>query len=851
MKRCIAAFLILYSALFDLLMKSFLNSNKVIKDTVKDIVAPLLMEIQINPDYIATAHCNLIEHLKTIEFFDEFEKYRNGLQKQGKYLSNVTRMIQNMLLYLRGTKQQLWNLHLAAQDSFVKYFFSLDLQNYARMAPTELSLMYDIKNNDPVTWEFLENNFCCKKSEGPFIAIGVDHALEQVNKELKDIGGIKGLSDSELDKFCLIAPVKAALITRFSKQFALNREKCKTNVHYEDTGSHRSFHYNALSQYINGLNEFLDCDLANSDCVFNIMTHSVLDDDEDLLEVESIGEKMYDTFIDERKIGPPKSVWDTMTKRKLVTFQRLNKSIKVKVKNKIISLKEERGLMHRLLVISRVRTDLDISELFAKHEFSVTPRALFNHEGNPLKCTNKSDFLNGIDEVVKLPAGDIDRNEDCVALDGMGFVNQLNMTNIHQLQDLVCQFTKRMESETATYSVVILVFDSYDSSISNLKQQTWNSRHDQQVQYKLTATTVIKNIKLKELLSHPENKRKMTEFFANDCVEMLKTKDKRFVVTYGTTIIANIPGWTDFSHKHLEADTLLICVINKVAELWRQSTQSTRISIRLISPDTDVLMLALNFLAMSGTSIEILFELLNKNRRQIRINQIIEHFGLSACLGFLGVYIYTGCDQIGKFNTITKARAFQTYLMILDENRTAILNSLIQLGQETAVSTEIIHGLTKFAILLYTSKRKKDNERYSDYDDIGALRWVFHTKYAEENDALPPTAGALRFHILRSNYLALTWKRLSMSFDPELPDCTYEHGWNTEDGCTTAVMTDQLPAPEFSIELTSCHCKATHCSQNQCSCRRNHLRCTEVCTCIGCENEDYRFIDMADDEDEH
>lgn len=63
-----------------------------------------------------------------------------------------------------------------------------------------------------------------------------------------------------------------------------------------------------------------------------------------------------------------------------------------------------------------------------------------------------------------------------------------------------------------------------------------------------------------------------------------------------------------------------------------------------------------------------------------------------------------------------------------------------------------------------------------------------------------------------------------------------------------AVMTDQLPAPKFSIEMNSCNCKKTQCVGNRCSCSRNGLRCTELCKCVGCENEDLRF-DTIDEEE--
>ena len=151
--------------------------------------------------------------------------------------------------------------------------------------------------------------------------------------------------------------------------------------------------------------------------------------------------------------------------------------------------------------------------------------------------------------------------------------------------------------------------------------------------------------------------------------------------------------------------------------------------------------------------------------------------------------------------------------------------------------------MTKFTIRLYISKRKEDQERYQGCEDIGALRWGLYPKQQQENDLLPPTAAALKFHILRSNYVARMWKLLSKSFEPDLLDCTSGHGWEVEDGLLTAIITDMLPAPEIPIELTSCGCKATHCSTNQCSCRKLGLKYNEVCHSIGCENVDERFAE--------
>ena len=103
---------------------------------------------------------------------------------------------------------------------------------------------------------------------------------------------------------------------------------------------------------------------------------------------------------------------------------------------------------------------------------------------------------------------------------------------------------------------------------------------------------IIKHIKLKELLSHPENK-KMCENFGKRLQVQLEVSDKRFIIIHGTYINSNISNWTDTRHDHQEADTQLLCVINKLVELPELGTAGPLI-FRLIFPNTDVFMLAIH-----------------------------------------------------------------------------------------------------------------------------------------------------------------------------------------------------------------------------------------------------------------
>ena len=100
-------------------------------------------------------------------------------------------------------------------------YFSLEMQHYARMMPVHLTHLYELKASDKETWEFFKTNFTCDETLGQPTVIGVDHALEQVKKELKGLRGIQGKSNAEIDRFRLIAPTKRTLITQFADVYLI------------------------------------------------------------------------------------------------------------------------------------------------------------------------------------------------------------------------------------------------------------------------------------------------------------------------------------------------------------------------------------------------------------------------------------------------------------------------------------------------------------------------------------------------------------------------------------------------------------------------------------------------------
>ena len=88
-------------------------------------------------------------------------------------------------------------LHLSSLDVLYKYYFAHDKQKYGRLVPLYLAEMTALLVTDPdIHQEFIDGNFGVNKNQIPFCAIGVDHALEHINRIMKVTGGHVGITQN-------------------------------------------------------------------------------------------------------------------------------------------------------------------------------------------------------------------------------------------------------------------------------------------------------------------------------------------------------------------------------------------------------------------------------------------------------------------------------------------------------------------------------------------------------------------------------------------------------------------------------------------------------------------------------
>ena len=85
-----------------------------------------------------------------------------------------------------------------------------------------------------------------------------------------------------------------------------------------------------------------------------------------------------------------------MTKKKFKTFKTSDAIIEINAGGKLVKIKEERGLLQRLIVISKIRPQLVLKECIGTYEFGVVPRPLFASDGTVLLAYDKAKILHHI-----------------------------------------------------------------------------------------------------------------------------------------------------------------------------------------------------------------------------------------------------------------------------------------------------------------------------------------------------------------------------------------------------------------------------------------------------------------------
>ena len=212
----------------------------------------------------------------------------------------------------------------------------------------------------------------------------------------------------------------------------------------------------------------------------------------------------------------------------------------IRTGDKLVKIKEERGLLQRFIVISRSRPELDLKECIGTYELGVMPRSLFASDGSLLLAYDKASVPHHLEKLDATQQVQADRNRatgselsdnqamqvplkvadttvehahvdpagessshKVIIIDGMAVVNSVTKTE----QMKTCQ-----NFADAQFDEVRLVFDRYTKT--SLKEQMRTKRtKGKSTYYHVKDNTLLQNISLKDSLSDIRTKGELTRLY--------------------------------------------------------------------------------------------------------------------------------------------------------------------------------------------------------------------------------------------------------------------------------------------------------------------------------------------------
>ena len=110
---------------------------------------------------------------------------------------------------------------------------------------------------------------------------------------------------------------------------------------------------------------------------------------------------------------------------------------------------------------------------------------------------------------------------------------------------------------------------------------------------------------------------------------------------------------------------------------------------------------------------------------------------------------------------------------------------------------------------------------------------------------MPCTKDALLLHTNRASYQACLWK--SALIPVISPPPISDSGWEVNERQVTVKWMTMPAAPDAILENVNCGCKSG-CSSRRCACVKAELKCTSLCSCLGCTNVSTNANELSDDD---
>ena len=275
---------------------------------------------------------------------------------------------------------------------------------------------------------------------------------------------------------------------------------------------------------------------------------------------------------------------------------------------------------------------------------------------------------------------------------------------------------------------------------------------------------------------------------------------------------------SDLLSSHEEADVL-------IAKHAISSSQSGK-SIRVVSDDTDVIVLLVHFYnskCATSNSAPMIMSSPVQERAVIDIRATAEkHSDIAHDL--LAIHGLSWADTVASYHGIGKA----SVLKVAQKGK----YPLSEIGDRNADIAQVEAQATQFMCAAY------GKESCASMIECRVKLWRSKTGKSGASSvklsSLPPTTSAFIENVHRCHFQVAIWKAALLESPPDMDPASF--GWEYDHQRILVPQTvppGTLSAPSYILELIRCNCKSSGCRTAVCSCSK--IGCTIFCSCEGGE----------------
>ena len=701
-------------------------------------------------------------------------------------------------MFVRSIRNPNFRNYVDILHSMMPWFFALDHTNYSRWMTVYINDLLSLPHDSDLHKQFMKGNFTVNKSGRKFSAMGEDQAHEQHNKVIKEDGGCVGLfaNDHAILEWAITSPFIMELLDNETP----NKDDKK---HHEDNDTYervfiadsKSLH-TTWSSYGNPFQE------DHPGLVHQISKQILSDEAEkSVRNAYIIGKERYSKFNTCRE-----SLYDTISKNKLLLFRQKNVSGTSKTKQQAVTLKESVNLYKNLFLSCQTR-QVNLDQFFShmNHDFPPT----LSEYGKLRHPTSKSDILDCM-KLVTVEEVEIyvHPNVESSVVDAPAWVHMHPPRSSKAIGEY-CSDEVLGPILNSKLNRTDLVFDVYRKD--SLKRDERIRRGNDVSRFSVRKETPIpKNFK--SFLGNEGNKTELFRLIADLLLEtsgnitLVGTKGEGIVTKHDVDRNALSP-----CNKE-EADTRIFLHVKDQARVYRK--------IKVVTVDSDVVVIA-TFVFSSLQRDQQLQELWiefgsGKNKKWIPIHIYAATLGERRCMALPFFHAFTGSDTTSQFVGKGKKTAWNTWNVLPDTTESFInLSELIEANEKDKEAIE------RFVCVMY--------DRGTKFASVNECRRYLFTRMSRAIENCPPTSNVLEQHLKRAQLQASIWINALAKEDPIVDPSQW--GWQRNDNFFEPLWSTLPKVADVCTELKRCQCKK-RCGV-ACTCHKNGLACTDRCFCGG------------------